>query len=271
MSACGKPWGRHRSDGNRRAYDLQATAGVSHPNVVRIHDWGVTDDGVWYYAMDCLEGADLATVVRTVGKLPPALAVHLFEPAARGLAEVHRTAIVHRDVKPGNLFVIATDSEPVRLEILDFGIAQASADDAELTRAGDVLGTPGYTAPEVMAGVPATIAADIYSFGAALYYALTGQSPQDTKHASVAALVAGIPVELDDALARALDPEPSRRFASAAKLADALARAGTALLGGFRIDHVADASSSATKETRPDGATPTAATDEPATAVEGRP
>ena len=88
------------------------------------------------------------------------------------------------------------------------------------------------------------------------------------RHAPDGAEIDRIPVELDDALARTLDPEPSRRFTSAVELADTLARAGTAWLGGFRIDRVADAPGM--KETRPDGATPTAATDEPATAVEGR-
>ena len=115
--------------------EIQATASIAHPNVVRIHDWGVTDDGIWYYAMDLLEGTDLHSVIRRCGPMPPALALHLLLPAAHGLAEAHRHGIVHRDIKPGNMFVIAGDGEPERIELLDFGIAH-TGDDAELTVAG---------------------------------------------------------------------------------------------------------------------------------------
>jgi hypothetical protein len=218
--------------------EIQATAAVSHPNVVRIHDWGVTDDGVWYYAMDLLEGKDLGTVVRKAGLLPPALVVDLFFDAAKGLAAAHRAGVIHRDIKPPNLFVVAPDAEPVRLELLDFGIARMAAADleGELTVAGHVMGTPGFMAPEVVAGAPATVASDIYGLAASVYFALTGSTPRDANNAPVSELIAGIPPELDDAIERALDPEPSRRPASADDFAAALAKCTLSWTGGFSID-----------------------------------
>jgi serine/threonine-protein kinase len=227
--------GRKPSRVARFEREIQATAAITHPNVVRIHDWGVTDDGVWYYAMDLLEGVDLATVVKRCGPLPPALALHLFAPAAHGLAEAHRNGIIHRDVKPGNMFVIAPEREPVRIELLDFGIARIG-DDADLTVAGAVMGTPGFMAPEVTAGAPGGVTSDIYSFAAALYFALTGKTPKDARNAPASELCAAIPARLDDVLVRALDAEPSRRHTSADELAEALASVDLTWDGSFTID-----------------------------------
>jgi len=215
--------------------EIQATASITHPAVVRIHDWGVTDDGVWYYAMDLLEGSDLATVIDRSGRMPPALALHLIEPAARGLAEAHRHDIIHRDVKPGNMFVIAPDREPVRIELLDFGIARVG-DDAEITQAGVVMGTPGFMAPEVLAGAPGGIPGDVYSLAASLYFAVTGTTPREAKHAPASELVPGIPARLDDVLVRALDAEPSRRPATADELADLLIDVGLSWDGSWPLD-----------------------------------
>jgi len=227
--------GRKPSRVARFEREIQATASITHPNVVRIHDWGVTDDGVWYYAMDLLEGVDLSTVVKRCGPLPPALAIHLFIPAAGGLAEAHRHGIVHRDVKPGNMFVIAPEREPVRIELLDFGIARIG-DEAELTLAGAVMGTPGFMAPEIVAGAPGNARADIYSFAAAMYYALTGKSPRDAKHVPASELDPKIPAKLDDVLVRALDAEPSRRQETADEFAEELAAVGLEWTGSFTID-----------------------------------
>ena len=243
--------------------EIHATASIVHPNIVRIHDWGVTDDGVWYYAMDALDGDDLSTIVKRCGPLPPALALHLFVPAAGGLAEAHRNGIVHRDVKPGNMFVVAPETQPQRLELLDFGIAQV-ADDVELTQAGAIMGTPGYMAPEVLAGAPGSVAADIYGFAAALYFALTGTTPKDANHAPASALIAGIPEDIDDALVRALDAEPSRRHTDATELASELAKVNLPWTGSFPIDRMTSSIASLTSED------PTVDPEAPATRVEAR-
>jgi serine/threonine-protein kinase len=227
--------GRKPSRVARFEREIQATASISHPNVVRIHDWGVTDDGVWYYAMDLLEGSDLGSVVKRTGPVPPALAVELFIPAVRGLAEAHRVGVVHRDLKPGNMFVVAPQGEPIRIELLDFGIARIG-DDAELTQAGAIMGTPGFMAPECLAGSPGNIKSDIYGIAAAIYYAITGTTPRDAKMAAASELMAGVPRLLDDALVRALDEEPTRRFDTAEELALALAATDLHWTGSWRID-----------------------------------
>lgn len=214
--------------------EIQATAAVAHPNVIRIHDWGVTDDGVWYYAMDLLRGVDLATLVRQTGPLPAELVIHLALGAAAGLAECHRCGVIHRDIKPANLFVVAPANEPERMELLDFGIARADAD-SELTRAGAILGTPGFIAPEVLAGAPGGIPADIYSFGATLYYALAGKSPREATDPAPS-LVARVPEELDDLVAAMLDRERSRRPRSVDDVVTALAACGTPWAGSWPLD-----------------------------------
>jgi len=242
--------------------EIQATASIAHPNVVRIHDWGVTDDGVWYYAMDLLAGVDLATVVKRCGPLPPALVCHLGAPVARGLAEAHRRGVIHRDLKPGNLFVIAPRGEPERIELLDFGIARVQGElDGDLTQAGSVMGTPGFMAPEVRAGAPGNVASDLYGLAASLYYALTGTTPRDANHAPPSALIAGLPAALDDALVRALDANPSRRPESADELARLIAEAGETWIGSWHLDldHAATVT-----------ADPTIDPEAPATQVEAR-
>jgi hypothetical protein len=215
--------------------EIQATASISHPNVVRIHDWGVTDDGIWYYAMDLLEGTDLHSLIRRCGSMPPALALHLFVPAAHGLAEAHRHGIVHRDIKPGNMFVVAKGGEPQAIKLLDFGIAQ-TGDDAGLTLAGAVMGTPDFMAPEVLAGAPGGTSADIYGFAASIYYALTGTTPREARNAPVSSRLTGIPAALDDAIGGALSADPSWRPASAVELANQLVATRLPWIGTWRID-----------------------------------
>ena len=229
--------GKSQSAIARFEREIQATASIVHPNVVRIHDWGVTDDGVWYYAMDLLEGVDLATVVKRCGPLPPALVVHLGVPVAQGLAEAHRRGVIHRDLKPGNLFVVAPQGEPARIELLDFGIARVQGEvDADLTQAGAVMGTPGYMAPEVRAGAPGSVASDLYGLAASLYFALTGSTPRDANNAPPSALIAGLPAALDDAIVRALDANPGRRPESADELARLLAEDGATWTGSWSVD-----------------------------------
>ncbi len=256
-------YGRKPAAVARFEREIQATAAIAHPSVVRIHDWGVTDDGVWYYAMDALDGADLATIVRRCGPLPPALALHLFVPAAGGLAEAHRNGIVHRDVKPANMFVVAPETQPQRLDLLDFGIARIG-DDAELTQQGAVMGTPGYMAPEVLAGAPGSVAADIYGFAASLYFSLTGSSPRDAINAPASALIAGIPEDVDDALVRALDADPSRRHTTATELGAELARVNLEWTGSFPIDRMTSSIPPPTTED------PTVDPEAPPTLVEAR-
>src|SRR5690606_13053594 len=104
--------------------EVRATSELSHPNPVRVFDYGATEDGILYYAMELLEGENLRSLVRREGPLPPARAVHLVSQAARALAEAHRKGIVHRDVKPENVFVVDAGGERDFVKVLDFGIAK---------------------------------------------------------------------------------------------------------------------------------------------------
>ncbi len=213
--------------------EIQATAHLDHPNIVRVYDWGVTVDGVWYYAMELLDGTDLSSLVKRNGALPPAFAVHLGIEAARAVAEAHARGIVHRDLKPAN--VILTSDE--RVKVLDFGVARFGDDDGGITLAGAVVGTPGFIAPEVIAGASGGMPADVYGLAATLFALITDQTPRDAgPGVPPSAIAKGIPADLDAILVRALDADPSRRPQTCGELAQALAScslAGT-WTGGFQ-------------------------------------
>lgn len=219
--------------------EIHATAALRHPNTIRIFSHGVSEDGLWYYAMELLEGETLQGLVQRVGPLPGERAVALFHQAARALSEAHASGIVHRDIKPDNLFVTALGGEPDVIKVLDFGIVRMSEDEAGLTSTGFVAGTPAYMAPEVATGDTATPAADVYALGATLYFALTGSPPfvgadaasvlRQHVHTPTPRLASRTPTPIDPGLEqvcmRALTKDPQKRFESAAEFAAALERA----------------------------------------------
>jgi serine/threonine-protein kinase len=193
--------------------EIDATARLAHPHVVRIFDWGVTDDGIWYYAMELLEGLDLARLVEAQGPLPPAAVVRIGIQAGRALGAAHATGVVHRDVKPANLFVVA--GEVTSLRVLDFGVARVEGDDG-LTHTGAVIGTPAFMPPEVLAGGAADARSDVWSLAAALRFALGAE----------------LPAELRPILDAALATDPAARPRDGDALADALAATSLAQLPG---------------------------------------
>lgn len=217
--------------------EVKATSELSHPNTIRVFDFGVTDDGILYYAMELLEGVTMSELVKNEGPLPPARAVHLVEQAARALAEAHSRGIVHRDVKPANLFVTRAGGEPDFVKVLDFGVAKQDDADVALTQTGEVAGTPKYMAPEVVLGKPASACSDVYGLGAVLYMALAGRAPFEGGNASaiyVAQLTTeleapskargeALPQKLESVVTRCLSKEPEARFTDAGALAAALA------------------------------------------------
>ncbi len=194
--------------------EIETTARLEHPNVVRILDWGATDDGIWYYAMELLDGADLATLVKTAGPLPPRTVVHLGLQAARALAAAHAAGIVHRDIKPANLFVIRRNNIP-ELKVLDFGVARIEGDEG-LTRTGALVGTPAFMAPETALGAIATSASDIWSLAATLRFAASGRLPHEP-------LITDLPLELANILASAMASDPATRLGGGDALVAALA------------------------------------------------
>jgi len=159
--------------------EVQALVRLSHPNTVRVFDFGAADGGLLYYAMELLEGENLGRLMRREGPLPEARARHFLLQASRALAEAHQRGIVHRDVKPENLFVTVAGGEPDFLKVLDFGIATLldDGDGQKLTQTGTLAGTPGTVSPEVIRGEPVTPGADVYALGAVGYLMLAGSLP----------------------------------------------------------------------------------------------
>jgi serine/threonine protein kinase len=217
--------------------EVMTTAALTHPNTVRIYDHGTTDDGLWYYAMELLEGDDLSSIVRRHGPLAPARAIHLALQAARALGEAHAAGIVHRDIKPENLFVARLGGESDVVKLLDFGIARAaSVRDSRLTTTGWVAGTPAYLSPEAAKGEPAGAPADVYGVGMALFWALTGTVPfgGDSPIEVLARQVndpvpspslrrgEALPPELEALVLRTLAKDPQQRFEDGTALAQAL-------------------------------------------------
>jgi serine/threonine protein kinase len=224
---------RSASSLGRFEREVRATAELMHPNTVRVFDYGVTEDGLWYYVMELLEGETLAEHVSRLGPLPPARAVHIVGQAARALGEAHERGIVHRDVKPENLFLTSLGGEHDFVKVLDFGIAKVQNADAAMTETGWVLGTPAYMSPEVATGQTADARSDVYALGAVLYYLLCGRPPFEAENAAALffahvnenvvppsrVMQRPLPSDIEGVVMRALEKEPSARYATGADLA----------------------------------------------------
>jgi eukaryotic-like serine/threonine-protein kinase len=148
--------------------EAQAASQMRIPHSVQIYDFGVSDDGIHYIAMEYLIGVDLETLVTRNGPLPPGRAIHFARQVCDCLEEAHTAGIIHRDVKPSNLFVTRVGGNPDFLKLLDFGVArlrQSPAGDVRLTKTGTLCGTPAYLAPEIWEGKEADERSDIYAVG----------------------------------------------------------------------------------------------------------
>jgi hypothetical protein len=217
--------------------EVMATAELTHPNTVRIYDHGVTEDGLWYYAMELLTGEDLGALVRKQGPLPPARALYLVRQLARAMAEAHAHGIIHRDIKPENIFITTLGGEVDFVKVLDFGIAKFDrADSGNLTTTGFVAGTPAYVAPEITTGGAADARTDVYGIGGTLYYALTGTIPFRADNARElfykhlreplerpsSRIGEPLPNDLEEIVMRSMAKLPEQRFAHAGELVAAL-------------------------------------------------
>ncbi|MCB9596668.1 MAG: serine/threonine protein kinase [Sandaracinaceae bacterium] len=210
---------------------------LTHPNAVQVFDYGVTEDGLFYYAMELLDGEDLAGTLSRMGRLDPARAVEWIRQAAQGVAEAHRAGIVHRDLKPENLFVTRRDGVSA-IKVLDFGLARLTRDSSpQLTRDGWVVGTPATIAPELVRGEPADARSDVYALGVVLYHMLAGVRPFEGEAATVMRAKVKldpvkpslhtstwIPPHLEAVVMRCLARDPDARYADADALVEALVR-----------------------------------------------
>jgi serine/threonine-protein kinase len=157
--------------------EVQRTAMLTHPNTVTVFDYGRTTDGVFYYAMELLDGITLDEIVNIDGPQPEERVIHLLAQAAGSLAEAHDAGLIHRDVKPGNIIVVDRGGIPDMVKVLDFGLVKdiGASGEAALTVGDAITGTPLYVAPEAVTA-PETVdgRADLYALGAVGYWLLTG-------------------------------------------------------------------------------------------------
>jgi len=201
-----------------------------HPHIVTVHDVG-EENGCYYFAMQFVDGTDLATILRQVGRLDLGRAITLTNQIASALDHAHTRGIIHRDVKPENILI---DREG-RVRVTDFGIAKALAGPSR-TRTGMMVGTPEYMSPEQAQGRELDRRADVYSLGIVLYQMLTGDVPFRTDSAVATALQhvstpppplrernADLPEYAERVVLKALEKDPANRFHTAGELAAALA------------------------------------------------
>ncbi|WP_437650886.1 serine/threonine-protein kinase [Sorangium sp. So ce362] len=214
-----------------------AAAQITSPHVAQVLDHGLTAEGMPYIAMELLRGEDLRARIRRLGRLPLGEVARIVAQTAKALGQAHRLGIVHRDIKPDNLFLTEVDGETF-VKVLDFGIAKR-ARDLGVTSTGNVVGTPLYMSPEqLISSQDLDFRADLWALGVVAYHAITGQAPfgGDTlvaltlsvhtgKFRPPSALRPEAPPALDDWMRKALQFDPSARFGSAREMADALERA----------------------------------------------
>ena len=158
--------------------EAHATASLTSEHTIDLFDYGVTEDGVFYYVMEMLDGMDLGELVRRFGSLPPARAAHLLAQVCDSLDEAHAHGLIHRDIKPANIYVCRSGRRYDFVKVLDFGLVVRTAvrdDDARLTLPQQATGTPATMAPEVARGQPVDGRTDLYALGCVAYWLLTGR------------------------------------------------------------------------------------------------
>jgi len=167
--------------------EAQATAALRSPHTIEVYDYGVAADGTFHYVMELLEGFSLQTLVERFGPVPPERAVSFLRQACHSLAEAHAAGLVHRDVKPANMFVCRLGLDVDFVKVLDFGLVKLQGPQAKgaeaLTVQGAFTGTPGFIPPEMALGATAIDGrTDIYALGCVAYWLLTGQRVFESKN-----------------------------------------------------------------------------------------
>jgi serine/threonine protein kinase len=188
----------------RLLQEARAAARLKHPSIVRIFDFGESEQGDPFIAMELLQGEPLSAVLRRKRRLSPTIAVQTLLPVAAALASAHSKGIVHRDLKPDNIFLVNDETGALIPKIVDFGIAKLITTDIDrqVTQAGEVIGSPDYMSPEQARGAENVgEASDIWTFAVLLYETIAGRRPFDgpNYNALIAAILTLDPVPLSDA------------------------------------------------------------------------
>jgi serine/threonine-protein kinase len=227
--------------------EAEAASHLEHPNVVAATDFGRTDDGVFFLVMDHVEGTSLRAAL-AAAPFTTARALRIARQIALALGRAHRAGIVHRDIKPENVMLVRHDDDAELVKVLDFGMARFDPDgehatpEQKLTRAGALLGTPRYMAPEQAVGESATAASDLYALGVILFEMLAGLHPFDGDAAAMlSAHVVGkvpaiaarapsvsVPAPVEAIVRRLLEKEQKARYASAEAVVEAIDEAARA-------------------------------------------
>ncbi|MSP23666.1 MAG: serine/threonine protein kinase [Myxococcales bacterium] len=226
---------------NRFFLEARACGQIRHPAIVDVYDMGRADDGSPYLVMELLEGEGMDARIARQGRLRTVDVCRYMSLVARGLEEAHMRGLIHRDLKPGNIFFAIDKSGEVYPRVLDFGISKDTTPeqfDIVKTNAGAVLGSPAYMSPEQARGeLDVDARTDLWALGVILYEALTGEIPFDANnynalmlkiitepHQSVIERCLDVPAEISEVVDRLLEKDRSARIRSAGELADRLER-----------------------------------------------
>ncbi|MEO6418706.1 MAG: serine/threonine-protein kinase [Polyangiaceae bacterium] len=214
--------------------EAQSSSAIGHPNVLDVFDVHKTPEGVPYLVGEFLEGEELGEHLRKVGRLDVSMAAGITRQICRALNAAHALGIVHRDMKPENVFLIPRDGLP-HVKVLDFGISKAAHGNTHLTRTGMIMGTPSYMAPEQARGEKVDHRADVYAVGALLYSLLTGLRPFENDDATATLTLVltsepprprsidpQIPEGMELVVQRAMAKDPRERFQTMLELEAAL-------------------------------------------------
>jgi serine/threonine-protein kinase len=225
----------------RFQHEAQAASHLNHPNILTVYDFGVTPQGLPYLVMDLLEGTNLSSVLESDGYLRPTRAINIFAQTCSALAHAHQKNVIHRDLKPGNIMLVEYEGRKDWVQIVDFGMAKilqaVDGEKEDLTKAGEVFGSPMYMSPEQCMAKELDARSDIYSMGCVMYRTLTGKPAVQgstamecfNKHANgepdAFASVCpefNLSPNLESIVFKAMAKDPADRFQTMLELRDAL-------------------------------------------------
>jgi serine/threonine-protein kinase len=207
--------------------EARAACKLEHPNTVRVLDFGQTREGLLFIAMEYLHGRSLRSEIERAGRLPGMRVLQIMAQICASLQEAHTQGIIHRDIKPDNVFLVDLKGGGDMVKVLDFSVAKSDSPDAQLTRAGVVFGTPAYMSPEQGRGVPLGPQSDLYAVGIVAYEMLMGRPPFEAAIPTEVVMMhlrnpppplQSVPPHVASLVMRCLEKDPKRRPSSAGEL-----------------------------------------------------